>query len=59
MTLRQYLDQTSRMAPEPELQFEPDGSARYVVVDEVLAIIKRSGVTKLGFVGNDRYGGVF
>ena len=59
VTLRQYLDQTSRMAPEPELQFEPDGSARYVVVDEVLAIIKRSGVTKLGFVGNDRYGGVF
>ncbi|MCW2338098.1 biopolymer transport protein ExbD [Sphingobium sp. B2D3A] len=59
VTLRQYLDQTSRMAPEPELQFEPDQSARYVVVDEVLAIIKRAGVTKLGFVGNDRYGGVF
>ena len=59
VTLRQYLEQTSRMTPEPELQFEPDQAARYAVVDEVLAAIKRSKVTKLGFVGNERYGGVF
>jgi biopolymer transport protein ExbD len=59
VTLSQYLRQTVQMAPEPELQFEPDQSARYVVVDDVLAIIKRSKVTKLGFVGNERYGGVF
>ncbi|WP_221713703.1 ExbD/TolR family protein [Sphingobium xanthum] len=57
--LRQYLEQTVQMTPEPELQFEPDQSARYVVVDDVLAIIKRAKVTKLGFVGNERYGGVF
>ena len=59
VTLRQYLEQTMTMQPEPELQFEPDQSARYVVVDDVLAIIKRAKVTKLGFVGNERYGGVF
>jgi len=59
LVLRQYLDQTVQMTPEPELQFEPDQSTRYVVVDEVLAIIKRAKVTKLGFVGNERYGGVF
>jgi biopolymer transport protein ExbD len=59
VTLRQYLEQTVTMQPEPELQFEPDQAARYVVVDDVLAIIKRSKVTKLGFVGNERYGGVF
>jgi biopolymer transport protein ExbD len=59
LVLRQYLEQTTRMSPEPELQFEPDQSARYVVVDDVLAIIKRSKVTKLGFVGNERYGGAF
>lgn len=59
VTLRQYLDQTTRMSPEPELQFEPDQSARYLVVDEVIAIIKRAKVTKLGFVGNERYGGAF
>ncbi|HEX7873890.1 MAG TPA: biopolymer transporter ExbD [Sphingobium sp.] len=56
VTLRQYLDQTKRMTPEPELQFEPDQQTRYVVVDNVLAVIKRSGVTKMGFVGNERYG---
>jgi len=56
LTLRQYLDATLRMNPEPELQFEPDPQSRYVVVDEVLAIIKRSKVTKMGFVGNERYG---
>ncbi len=59
LALRQYLEQTTRMSPEPELQFEPDQSARYGVVDDVLAIIKRSKVTKLGFVGNERYGGAF
>ncbi len=59
VTLAQYLRQTKQMNPEPELQFEPDQSARYVVVDDVLAIIKRSEVTKLGFVGNERYGGIF
>lgn len=56
VTLRQYLDQTKRMSPEPELQFEPNPQTRYVVVDNVLAVIKRSGVTKMGFVGNERYG---
>ena len=56
ITLRQYLDQTKNMNPEPELQFQPDAAARYVVVDETMAVIKRSGVTKLGFVGNEQFG---
>lgn len=56
VTLRQYLNQTKNMTPEPELQFEPNPATRYVVVDNMLAVIKRSGVTKLGFVGNERYG---
>jgi biopolymer transport protein ExbD len=56
LVLRQYLEATVRMNPEPELQFEPDPQTRYVVVDNVLAIIKRSKVTKMGFVGNERYG---
>ncbi|CAN5373045.1 biopolymer transporter ExbD [soil metagenome] len=56
ITLRQYLNQSLQLAVEPELQFQPDAQTRYVVVDEVLAEIKRSGVTKLGFVGNEQYG---
>ncbi|MFV1919272.1 biopolymer transporter ExbD [Sphingomonas sp. MJ1 (PH-R8)] len=55
VTLRQYLDQTAAMSPEPELHFQPDANARYEVVDGILSIIKRSNVTKLGFVGNEQY----
>ena len=56
LTLRRYLAQTLAMPVEPELQFQPDAAARYLVVDQTLADIRRSGVTKLGFVGNERYG---
>jgi biopolymer transport protein ExbD len=55
LTLRQYLQQSLRLPVEPELQFQPNAQTRYVVVDEVLAEIKRAGVTKLGFVGNEQY----
>ena len=55
VTLRQYLDQTLQMSPEPELHFQPDPQARYEVVDRILAIVKRANVNKLGFVGNEQY----
>ncbi|NNM75809.1 biopolymer transporter ExbD [Sphingomonas sp. ID1715] len=55
VTLRLYLDRTRAMSPEPELHVQPDPQARYNVVDNVLAVIKRSGVTKMGFVGNEQY----
>lgn len=55
VTLRLYLDRTKAMSPEPELHVQPDPQARYSVVDNVLAAIKRSGVTKMGFVGNEQY----
>jgi biopolymer transport protein ExbD len=55
VTLRLYLERTRAMTPEPELHVQRDALARYAVVDNVLAIIKRSGVTKMGFVGNEQY----
>jgi biopolymer transport protein ExbD len=55
VTLRLYLDRTRAMSPEPELHVQPDAQARYAVVDNVLATIKRSGVTKMGFVGNEQF----
>lgn len=55
VTLRQYLERTVAMAPQPELHFRPDPQARYETVDKVLAIIKRANVSKLGFVGNEQY----
>ena len=54
--LRQYLDITTTMDPEPELHLQPHPEAPYEVVDQVLAVTKRAGVTKLGFVGNEAYG---
>jgi biopolymer transport protein ExbD len=50
-----YLNQTRSMAPEPELQFQPDPNAMYDIVDRTMAVIKRSGVGSFGFVGNEQY----
>ena len=48
--------QTSMQMPvEPELQFEPEPEASYELSAQVLNIIKGSGVTKFGFVGNEKY----
>ena len=40
---------------EPELQFEPEAMASYDLSAKGLNIIKASGVTKFGFVGNEKY----
>ena len=53
--LASLLEETKLKQPTPELQFEPDPLARYVIVDQTLALIKRSDVGGLGFVGNERY----
>ena len=40
---------------EPELQFQPDQLASYDLSARVLNIIKGSGVSKFGFVGNEYF----
>jgi len=55
VTLRQYLDLTTTMTPTPELHLQPEPQARYVLVDEVLAVTKRANITAMGFVGNEAY----
>jgi biopolymer transport protein ExbD len=57
--LRAYLDATQQMNPVPELHLQPDASARYETVDEVLAITKQAHVQKMGFVGNEYYMSIF
>ena len=49
------LKQSVAMDPEPELQFEPEPDSSYELAARVLNIIKASGVTRFGFVGNERY----
>jgi biopolymer transport protein ExbD len=50
-----YLAQTRSMNPEPELQFQPAPNAAYDLVDQTLAVVKRSKISKFGFVGNENY----
>ncbi len=57
--LRQYLDATQQMNPIPELHLQPDATARYEIVDKVLAVTKQAHVQKMGFVGNEYYMNVF
>ena len=54
--LRAHLEQTQRMTVEPQLLFQPDAEARYELVNMVLGDIKRSGASKLAFIGNERFG---
>ncbi len=49
------LQRSMAMAVEPELQFEPEAQASYDLSAKVLNIIKGSGVSKFGFVGNEKY----
>jgi biopolymer transport protein ExbD len=57
--LRSYLDSTQQMNPIPELHMQPDATARYEVVDQVLAVTKQAHVQKMGFVGNEYYTQIF
>ena len=57
--LRQYLDASQQMNPIPELHLQPDATARYEIVDQVLAVTKQAHVQKMGFVGNEYYMSIF
>ena len=57
--LRSYLDTTQQMNPIPELHLQPDATARYEIVDKVLAVTKQAHVQKMGFVGNEYYMSIF
>ena len=46
---------TKNIVPEPELQFEPEATASYDLSARVLNVIKGSGVSRFGFVGNEQY----
>jgi biopolymer transport protein ExbD len=43
--------------PDGVLEIQSDPETRYETFDRVLATVKRSRVTNLGFVGNERYQG--
>lgn len=44
-----------RADPNAQLQVRADGASRYERFDQTLAVIKRAGITRLGFVGNEQF----
>ena len=49
------LGRAMALKPEPQLLFAPDAEASYNESARVLRLIKLSGATNVGFVGNERY----
>lgn len=54
-TLIALLEASARLPVEPELQFAPHPRASYGASARTVSYIKASGVTRFGFVGNERY----
>ena len=44
-----------RADPNAQLQIRADAHARYERFDQALAAIKGAGITRLGFIGNERF----
>ena len=57
--LRLELGSSRQMRPSPELHLRPDAAARHGRVDQILAMVEREGITRFGFVGNERYANIF
>lgn len=53
--LAELLSKVRAMRPEPEVQFRPNPNASYERAARVLDIVKRSRVTRFGFLDNERY----
>jgi len=53
--LAALLAKVRAMSTEPEVQFRPDADASYERSARIVLIVKQSGVTRFGFVENERY----
>jgi biopolymer transport protein ExbD len=54
--LTTLLREAVALRPEPVTELAPDGRASYEQSARVLRLVKLSGASRLGFVGNERYG---
>lgn len=53
--LHEKLQTMAKNPAKPQLYFETDGRARYERFDQLAALIKRSGVREVGFIGNKQF----
>lgn len=49
--------ETLKRDPEAMLELSSNGMARYEDFDRLLAVVKRSGIERIGFTGNNAYAG--
>lgn len=54
-TLTRYFNQEAGRVPQPEVHIRPDARAKYDVVARVLAAAQRSGINKMGLIGNEQF----
>ncbi|MEO9130186.1 MAG: biopolymer transporter ExbD [Sphingomonas sp.] len=54
VTLKARLDSV-RPDPNVAVQIRADAAARYERFDQILAVIEGAGITRLGFIGNERF----
>lgn len=54
-TLGQRLSVFHALRDDGVLELRADGAARYDAFDRLLSVIKRSGIERLAFVGNERF----
>ena len=54
VALKARLDSV-RSDPNVAVQIRADAAARYERFDQTLAVIEGSGITRLGFIGNERF----
>jgi biopolymer transport protein ExbD len=55
--LRSYFDAVGRqpLESQPELRLQPDALSRYETTAQIMAQAQQAGITKMGFVGNEKY----
>ena len=53
--LRNVLARSLALPVEPQLEFEPDANASYAQSARIINLVRQAGVTRFGFVGNERY----
>ena len=53
--LEGYLRTAAAKDPQPEIHLMPNKLVKYSAVAEILAATQRSGVTKIGLVGNEQF----
>ena len=54
-TLQSYFLTEAPKDPQPELHVRPNRLVKYDTVAQVLAIAQRSGIKRIGFVGNEQF----